>query len=251
MSEDDHSKICPFCRGLHWHKYLYLESKLVDITRYVTLDETNSQAWGDEIADIFVLTGNAMDTFFKDMRDCPNIREDDNFQSNKSRKSWKILDYQKVYEPYYELSKNSVYTGFGLGNAQTLVPFDTFNDNIPKWWNAYNITKHAFYSNMKCANLGNALNCLAGLLILNSLHLCSSAYLSISGKVSATRSVITHPSHIQRELARSKIGVTRWGGLYQIVTDIFVFNYRQDETVSVHDPPLLEFVKQGRYIPTE
>jgi len=220
---------------------------LVDITKYVTLDETNSQTWGDEIADILVLTGNAMDTFFKDMRDCPNIREDENFLSiNKPRKGWKIHDYQKVYEPYYELSQNSVFTGFGLGNAQTLLPFQNFNCMIPKWWTAYNTTKHEFYTKMNEANLGNALNCLAGLLILNSLHLCSSYYLSIYGKVSATRSSITHPSHIQRELTRSKIGVTRWGGRYQIVTNLFVFTYRQDETIDVSGPPLLDFVARAR-----
>ena len=149
LNEDDHRKTCPFCRGLHWHRFQSLESKLVDITKYVTLDETNSQTWGDEIADILVLTGNAMDTFFKDMRDCPNIREDENYLSiNKPRKRWKIHDYQKVYEPYYELSQNSVYTGFGLGNAQTLLPFQNFSCIIPKWWTAYNTTKHEFYIKM-------------------------------------------------------------------------------------------------------
>lgn len=252
MSKENHDKTCPFCRGMHWHKYQSLESKMVEITKYVTLDETNSQTWGVEIADILVLTGNAMDTFFRDMRDCPNIGEDENFLSiNKPRKGWNIQDYQKVFERYYEISQNSVYTGFGLGNAQTLVPFKNFDVEIPKWWTAYNTTKHAFYSKMNEANLGNALNCLAGLLILNSLHLCSSYYLSINGKVSATRSSIADPSHIQRELTRSKIGVTRWGGNYQIATPLFIFTYLRDETIDVSGPPLLDFVNEGRYTPTE
>ena len=224
---------------------------MVNITRYVTLDVTNSQAWGEEIADMLVLTGNAMDTFFKDMQDCPNFRENENILSiKKPRKSWNITDYKRVYEPYYQLSKNTVHIGFGLGKSQTLTPFSNFDVIIPVWWNSYNTTKHEFYIKMSEANIGNTINCLGGLLILNALHLCSSAYLSLHDEVSADRSTINHPHHILRELTRSKIGVSGYGGHYQIITKLFVFTFRLDETVGVHDPPLLDFVKEGRYLPS-
>ena len=29
MTIETHDEVCPFCRGLHWHKYEYLEEKMI------------------------------------------------------------------------------------------------------------------------------------------------------------------------------------------------------------------------------
>jgi len=250
----EHIHECPFIKGLHWHKYRYLESKLVDVTKIVTLDEENYQSWGEGIADLLVLTGNAMDTFFKDMHDCPNIREDEIFKSiNQPRNKWGITDYRKVYEPYYQLSKNPLLAQFGLGKEKSITPFENFACQKPEWWDAYNDTKHEFYSKMSEANLGNTLKCLGGLLILNALHLCSSYYLSLSGEFSASPRIygrLGDQTGYMRELTRSKIGISRWGRRCQIITQIFTFSYRVDENIGVRDPSLLDFVAE-RYLVTE
>ena len=150
---------------------------MIDISKFITIDERNSGAWGEEIADLLVLTGNAMEIFFKDMYDCPNMSD----LFSKPKHSIKMDDYKKIYEAYYELSKNSVSFSYGLGKDHTLTPFNDFGDTTPVWWTAYNHTKHEFYSSMEEANMGNLMNALGGLLILNSLHLCSSFFLAWNG----------------------------------------------------------------------
>jgi len=183
-----------------------LEDRILEISRFITIDERNSSAWGEEIADFIVLTGNAMDTFFKDMYDCPNFGIE-SFKIPKDK--LKLPEYQRVYEKYYELSENTVNVPHGLGNAQILKPFNNFNKEQPEWWKAYNETKHNFYTSMEKANLGNALNLLAGLLVLNALHFCSKYYLSLLQVIDKK-----YPwTQVLEELTKSKIGTTIWGPL--------------------------------------
>ena len=224
MMAQEHKKTCPFCQGFHWHKYQYLEEKLIEISRYVTIDENNFEAWGEEIADIIVLIGNAMDTFFKDMYDCPNFG---NEAFKKKKRKLILPDYQRVYQDYYKLSENTMYLQFGLGKAQTLSPFKDFSSIPPVWWEAYNQTKHGFYSSMETANLGNALNLLAGLLILNALHFCSKLHLT-QRKVFGGRLNQYETLH---QLTTSKIGTTMWGSSLRITTKLFNFSYRVDELI--------------------
>lgn len=234
----DHKSECPFCRGLHWHKYEYLETKMIEISRYVTIDSKNSNTWGEEIADILVLTGNAMDTFFKDMYDCPNFM---NYHLKKYKKDLKLTDYQKIFEEYYQLSNNTVYVPFGLGKSQILAPFRDFKIKKPEWWDAYNATKHNFYSSMETSNLGNALQGLSGLLVLNMLHICSKWFLNWRHAISLEMTQIKNPLHTLNELTRSKIGVTRWAFPLTITTKLFNFSYLLDESVKVQDEPLVKF----------
>jgi len=211
-----------------------------EIARYLTIDERNSKSWGEEIADIIVLTGNAIDTFFKDMASCSNIGKNLSSKGRNypDRRNWRIDNYYDVFEPYYELSRNDVAVGFGLGNLQTLTPFKFFNyikindtdrSYIPTWWDAYNDTKHQFYEKMENANLGNALTALAGLFLLNSLHICSKIYLAknmlISGRYANLRSGLVG------EVSRTRIGTTRWASPNQVITPLFVFTLRVDETL--------------------
>ena len=236
MTLKPHHVTCPFFRGLHWHKFLYLESKLIDISKHITLDKRNFNTWGEGIADLLVLTGNAMDTFFKDISNCPNFK--DNSSPLKDRKNMNIQDYQKIFEDYYELSKNQVTMQFGLGESTILIPFEGFAEEIPAWWNAYNSTKHQFYSKLPDANLGNVTSCLSGLFVLNALHLCSSCYMAFNGNILPRTS--TSPYIVVHELLRSKIGTTRWGSPYNIITKVFKFTYRIDESLDVHSPELLD-----------
>ena len=239
---ETHDDLCPFCRGLHWHKYKYLEEKLIDISNYVTIDDRNNSAWGEEIADLLVLLGNEMDTFFKDMYDCPNFSD----SVTKDKHKIKITDYQKIYEPYYELSKNSVEFSFGLGKDQSLSPFSDFEKDVPVWWSAYNHIKHEYYSSIEEANLGNVLNALGGLLILNSLHLCSKSYLIFAGEIKHIKDYKSQPDYFCDGLLRSKLGTTLWGRSLCVQTRIFNFYYRTDESINHTDELILPFIKKGK-----
>jgi hypothetical protein len=186
-----------------------------------------------------VLTGNAMDTFFRDMKDCPNFTFDEDL-ARIERRELNVKHYREIFEHYYELSKNQVTLQFELGEPIQITPFKDFSESTPDWWSAYNTTKHQFYDKMYDANLENTISCLAGLFILNALHLCNSYYLAFHDVIVSKLSTIVSPYHTFRELARSKIGTTIWGNPYTIITDIFDFTYRVDKAIDVHTPPLMD-----------
>lgn len=243
-----HLEICPFCRGLHWHTYQYLESKLVNISNVIVIDRKNHKAWGEELADLLVLTGNAMDTFFRNMYDCPNFKNDPNYLSiKKPKEKWDISDYRRVFEPYYELSKNVITAGYGLGDAQKIRPFSRFSERRPSWWSAYNKVKHEYYDHLPKANLRNVLNCLGGLLILNAIHLCSSRHLAKQGIIRsylADYDSMLHPDYISERLLQSKIGATKHGtSICSFRTNVYRFIFRSDDTVKTDDPLLISLDK--------
>ena len=106
---NSHKDVCPLYNGESWHTYNYLESKLLETSRYITIDKANFSTWSEALADILVLTGNAMDTFFRKMAECPNFLKDPvRLNIEKPIHKWNITDYSKIYEPYYELSENHV-----------------------------------------------------------------------------------------------------------------------------------------------
>lgn len=245
MSGYPHQESCPFCQGKTWHTYNYLESRLVDISRYITLDEQNNSTWSEALADILVLTGNAMDTFFRKMSECPNFEDDPNIREiKKPVKKWTINEYRSIYEPYYELSKNQVIVHSVLGRTQTLTPFCDFSKKTPCWWTAYNKVKHEYYDSLQKANLQNVLNCLGGLLILHALHLCSKRYLALRGKIVPKERQEDYHVYLSKELLRSKTGTTIWAGECDITTSVFKFNYRIGK-IDIHDPPLIDFKRSS------
>ena len=244
MSSKPHVATCPFCRGLHWHKYQYLELKLQTISRYTTIDKKNFASWGEEIADLLVLTGNEMDTFFRDMYDCPNFHTDSIFLSvSKEKEDWDIKEYRKVFEPYYLLSENKISIGYGLGLKSDITPFSKFSKRQPSWWRAYNKIKHEHYDHLRKGNLRNLLNILGGLLILNALHFCSSYYLAVIGKIGSFYMGTNYANpryHLVSSLLTSKIGVGILGRNTVITTPIFQFIYRTDENAYPGNTPFID-----------
>ena len=73
-----HQDVYPFCTEMSWRTYDYLEGKLLELSRFITIDEGNYSTWSESLAEFLVLTGNAMDTFFRIMSECPNFIQDPN-----------------------------------------------------------------------------------------------------------------------------------------------------------------------------
>ena len=69
-----HESICTFSRGLNWHTFDYLENRLLETSRYVTFDPQNINTWSENFADLLILCGSAVDTFFRNMIDCPTVK---------------------------------------------------------------------------------------------------------------------------------------------------------------------------------
>ena len=189
MIPEDH--LCNFRRGKTWWTFVYLEERLTNISKYVTFSESNNKAWGEELASSLILSGAAVDTFFQRMKECPYIKNNqsvidiENRVKERKKKGgyqfWDINDYRDALNPIYEFSKNSVDVPFGLEYFGEIKPFEEFDKKrIPTWWTAYNDLKHDYYEKIqKKANLGNVIKCLAGLLVLNTLHICSREYLCL------------------------------------------------------------------------
>ncbi len=231
-----HDERCNFLNGLHWHKYLYLESKLVKVSRYILIDTDNFQTYSEELADLLVLLGNEVDTFFREMVNCPNIISYIACTDLKIKKILNIDDFKLIFEPFYELSHNLVEVQHGLGNEFSLIPFSNFKEETPTWWTAYNKIKHEHYDNLHKANLENVLNCLAGLFVLNALHKCSKEFLLLNEIIEYPKyerimydRLVEIDSGIERALIDSNIGTTSSASDLCIRTELFDFKYRIEE----------------------
>lgn len=245
---EQHLEKCPFNTGQTWYNYEYLETKLIETSRHLTIDPENYSTWSEALADILVLTGNSIDTFFRKMFECPYIIENKNFSRIKKPIDKRGIKEYKKYESFYELSQNQVLIPGRIGASDILTPFESFNEGkSPCWWTAYNKVKHEYYDNLAKANLRNVLNGLGALLILQSLHMCSRRYLLLHGLIDDIRQsyrsrLLPHmedkylPNDPQ--MLMSPIGTTLWGGSPTISTRLFVYRYRVDNNTS-HDSPLI------------
>lgn len=243
---EQHLEKCPFNTGQTWYNYEYLETKLIETSRHLTIDPENYSAWSEALADILVLTGNSIDTFFRKMFECPYIIEHKNFSRIKKPINKRGIKEFIKYESLYELSQNHVYIPSRIGASDTLTPFESFNeDKSPCWWTAYNKVKHEYYDNLTKANLRNVLNGLGALLILHSLHMCSRRYLLLHGLIDdISQSFRARPlphmedMYIPQDppMLISYIGPTWWGGNPTISTKLFVFTYRVDKTKEPGSP---------------
>lgn len=239
---NDHS--CSFLRGMNWHTYNYLEKRTLETSRYVTFDLSNSQVWSEAFADLLMLTGSAIDSFFREMKSCPDVAEKNEVKVISDRKGngkWDIIDFRDAYEPIYELSENKVDVPFGLSQFGSRTPFDRFVKGkatskrqnvewVPDWWTAYNKLKHEYYMNIhRCATLVNVIDALSALLILNVLHKDSQRYL-INQKILKTA---LQEDFINDILKKSFIGLPKTAPVHNIgvSTTIFSFNLREDDSI--------------------
>jgi len=242
-----HLDKCPFNKGQTWYNYEYLETKLIETSRHLTIDRKNYSAWSEALADILVLTGNSIDTFFRKMYQCPYIADISEIASIEKPIYERGIEEYRKYESYYELSKNKVFVPPRIGDSDTLSPFSSFRkDESPSWWTAYNKVKHEYYDNLRKANLRNVLNGLGALLILHALHLCSRRYLLLTGLTDDVGSLsLGRPSpHSIHErylptdphMLRSPIGATIWvASNPYISTKIFRYEYRKDKNADPSD----------------
>lgn len=231
--------VCNYLRGMNWHTYHYLDTRLNELSRYISFAPENRVTWSEALADLLILTGSAVDSFFRDMGGCPYIQSSTHYlrvqqRVSKANRNWNINDFRDAYEPIYELSKNKVDIPFGLSYYGLIQPFREFDVNgIPAWWNSYNHLKHNYYDHLNEANLENVLNSLGGLLILNALHKCSQEYLIRRGLLKPKGAGVTVELMVS-EIKKSNIGyptksIAFFSGC-NITTSVFSFDLRPDRS---------------------
>ena len=180
------SSTCPFKIGQAWNSFQRQEQRLFDSMRFVSLDKANLGTWGEGYADLLRSVGDDFDSFFREMATCPSRKCPylpkmlSGITLPKAIKDLTIVDFAKLFDPVYELSKMEVSVHAGPNEVPSRSPFRDFG-KVPAWWTAYNHIKHQYYEKMREATLENVVDSLGGLAILNALHKCNQTYLVRNG----------------------------------------------------------------------
>ena len=156
-----------------WNEYVYLEDDFIESIRYLPLVPAHYEVWSAHFADLIIRIGSVFDSFLKRAIFCESLDNVDHIEKcrekYKSKEMINIVDYYKIFEPFYILSSKDVHN---LHTFETVTPFSKWvNDYEPLgWWKAYTDLKHDRFVNKEVATLEKTLNALGGLFLLNVLH---------------------------------------------------------------------------------
>jgi hypothetical protein len=198
----------------HWNYFLAIESELWETTRYVELSSNNYSTYSIEFAKILMNSCSEIDSVAKLI--CQELDKTNRppgvSQFNPEKTN--IDDYCKRIAPVY-----SKFCDFEIEIPQyslpNLKPWENWrpgsqnSPGSPFWWRAYNDVKHDMDKNFAKANLENALNAVAGLMVMTLYY---------HNKV--------HPQHLTAfDITQSpKIMFPKWYGNFQGGSSSWVFS---------------------------
>jgi len=82
-----------------------MESRVSTISRYILIDPDNNNVYSEELAEFLISIGSTVDTFFRNMSDCPGIKEHrTTLEITQSSDGLRMNHYRAFSESYYELS---------------------------------------------------------------------------------------------------------------------------------------------------
>ncbi len=188
----------------YWQYFLALEEDLIKFSRYVEFDTSNYETYSIELVRIYLSVCSEVDVVAKiTARNLTNLKSDKigiglykktilNFYPNIVNLSIDIPRYKLVFTPWKEWESLE----------------------SPLWWTKYNKVKHHRSDYFHEANLGNVLNAMAGLLVIN-LYYMKQQKLSLRNDTDIfieyeMRPKLFIPSTFHTELLAS--GFIGWGG---------------------------------------
>ncbi|MBI4979413.1 MAG: hypothetical protein HZC28_18195 [Spirochaetes bacterium] len=141
-------------RLTHWDLYLTLEDDLKKVARYVEFDRRNGAVFSIELSRILQIASSENDVVLRLLCGRLNAVDTsgtmDEYRAEIMR-SWPSMADEKVFAPGHDL---------------TLMPWKRWKQNEnPNWWRAYNKIKHERERYFTRANLRNALQSVAALLV--------------------------------------------------------------------------------------
>jgi hypothetical protein len=227
----------PFSRGLAWHRYESLEDEFLDVTKYFPFEKNHKAIWSEFFSDFLTKIGNSVDSFFRNMLKDKAFDTYPHVSAMKKRKK-DINYFRDFFEPIYELSGAEVDIAYGLTFYDTKYrPFEEFGKKkIPAWWNSYNHVKHTWFDCIEEATLENVVGALAGLFILNVLHLESREYLVKYQDVIVGDYMRGIPiSLLEKAMKASTLGIPEnWRGNNFIArTPLFTHTFRIDKKTTL------------------
>ncbi|PAY01189.1 hypothetical protein CKO50_11500 [Pseudoalteromonas sp. HM-SA03] len=144
-------------QNLHWRYYLSLESDVYALSRYIHFAPDNFKTYSIELAKLYLAICAEVEVVLKEICDiCPN-KKGKNTNINNYRQ-WIVENQQGL------ITEQALSFEFEL----QYVPWKAFEEGrSPSWWSDYNKVKHERREHFHKANLGNVLESLAGLYIVN------------------------------------------------------------------------------------
>lgn len=165
--------------------YLLLEEEFLDFIKYVPLVENHEDVWSMKLANLLLLIGSSIDSFFKNsLQYCLNILIEENspennnnpqrlseyedYQNKLDSNNTNMGDFREVFNEFYMLSNEPVYV---LRNKWEFKPFNKWSeDKSPEWWDVYRKLKHDRIKHRERCTLKITLNALGALFLLNIYH---------------------------------------------------------------------------------
>lgn len=188
---------------LFWEEdYISLEEEFMEILRYIPLSEEHEGVWSLKLANLLLLIGSSIESFFKCSISSLKVSEMYNYIEihdysgrvgytpedfiSISKLNKLLLEkrrdmglYRDIFEDYYHLSNKTV---FVLRNKKELIPFcEWSNGKPPQWWITYRDLKHSRFEHRKTANLKIVLAAMAALFLLNLYQENTREYLTNKG----------------------------------------------------------------------
>lgn len=176
-----------FTNGIFWELYKDLEHQFEEFLEYVPYFEGNEATYSPKLLNLILGIGGHIDSVFKEMARYPRFASNEpcrkilrkleegglRTQSGKPPEPIPMKLCLEAFEAEYRLSKK--YVVFKRHRLpHIIIPFRTWSSKrVPEWWNTYNSLKHDVGTNIRRANLNNAMETLAGAFLLNAIHIPS------------------------------------------------------------------------------
>lgn len=152
-----------------WQEYCLLERELREFVEYVPLENEHLEVWSLKLGNILIILGSVLDSFFKFALEDPVFDEIPVIEDIRGKTRTDIDDYKTVFQDFYNLSEKRIYVRL---NGEFLQPFKAFGEHkAPEWWQAYQSVKHDRFVNKKEAKLKYILEGIAGLFLVNVIHI--------------------------------------------------------------------------------
>lgn len=155
---------------LAWEEYTAIEEKFTDFLKHVPLASEHFNVWSLYLGDILIQVGSILDSYFRNILYSPVLDSAPNIKSIRRKDLTDITmkDFREVFEPFYQLSEKNI---FVLRTREKIKPFlEWSSGRAPQWWDSYNEVKHDRFKNKKEATLKTVLDSIAGLFLLNIMH---------------------------------------------------------------------------------
>ncbi|KAF6578407.1 hypothetical protein G9G54_14145 [Paenibacillus sp. EKM212P] len=173
--------------NLFWPIYRKLESEFTELSYYISIDKQQLKTYSIKIADLILRAVSECENIAKELCKKEKIK----FRDKKGQ----IRDYVTFHEYIEELDKmynlkyKLVACDFENIKKGTFdIKHDPFrkeritrngkDKEIWRWYNSYNLIKHDRIKNFKEANMGNLINSLAALFLLNVYYMDKDFYLT-------------------------------------------------------------------------